>query len=78
MEGESIVILEEMKVMEQRGISNVIFETDSKSVVDAIQALHGGISEFSSIVCHIQNMLLINPNFLIDDSNLGDVFSINY
>jgi hypothetical protein len=28
MEGESIVILEEMKVMEQRGISNDIFETD--------------------------------------------------
>jgi hypothetical protein len=28
MEGESIAILEEMKVMEQRGISNDIFETD--------------------------------------------------
>ncbi|MCI61358.1 replication protein A 70 kDa dna-binding subunit, partial [Trifolium medium] len=35
-EGESIAVLEAMKDMEQRGITHVIFETDSKSVVDAI------------------------------------------
>jgi ribonuclease HI len=36
VEGESIAILEALKVMEQRGISQVIFEKDSKSVVDAV------------------------------------------
>jgi ribonuclease HI len=65
VEGESIAILEAMKVIEQRGISNVIFETDSKSTVDAIQALRGGTSEFSSLICHIQNVLLCNPNFMV-------------
>jgi ribonuclease HI len=36
MEGESIALLQALKVMVQRGYSHVIFETDSKSVVDAI------------------------------------------
>jgi ribonuclease HI len=36
VEGESIALLEALKVMEQRGISQVIFEKDSKSVVDAV------------------------------------------
>jgi ribonuclease HI len=65
VEGESIAILEAMKVIEQRGISNVIFETDSKTTVDAIQALRGRTSEFSSLICHIQNVLLCNPNFMV-------------
>jgi hypothetical protein len=36
VEGESIALLEALKVMEQKGYSHVIFETDSKCVVDAI------------------------------------------
>jgi hypothetical protein len=56
VEGESIAILEAMKVIEQRGISNVIFEMDSKSTVDAIQALRGGTSEFSSLLFVIFKM----------------------
>ncbi|MCI16976.1 cytochrome P450 [Trifolium medium] len=42
IEGESTALLEALKDMKQRGISHVIFESDSKSVVDAIQHLHGG------------------------------------
>jgi hypothetical protein len=37
VEGESIALLEALKVLSQRGYSRVIFETNSKSVVDAIQ-----------------------------------------
>ncbi|MCI22057.1 60S ribosomal protein L23, partial [Trifolium medium] len=42
VEGESIALLEALKEITQRGISNVIFETDSKSVVDAIHNLTSG------------------------------------
>jgi hypothetical protein len=33
--------------------------------VDAIQHLRDGVSEFSHIVCNINNVLLTNPNFLV-------------
>jgi hypothetical protein len=54
-----------MKAMEQRDLSNVIFETNSKSTVYAIQTLCGEFSEFSSIINHIKNVLLSNPNFRV-------------
>jgi hypothetical protein len=34
-------------------------------IVDAIHRLHGGSSEFSLLICHINNMLLSNPNFKV-------------
>jgi ribonuclease HI len=51
--------------MRQRGMSQVIFETDSKSVVDAIHHFHGGNSEFSFIISTINNILSCNPNFKV-------------
>jgi hypothetical protein len=48
--------------MNNRGL---LFETDSKSLVDAIYHLRGGNSELSLFVCHINNLLLSNPNFSI-------------
>ncbi|CAJ2642321.1 unnamed protein product [Trifolium pratense] len=65
IEGESIALLEALKSLSQRGISHVIFETDSKSVVDATQHLHGGSSEFSFLICQINNLLSCNPNFMV-------------
>jgi ribonuclease HI len=65
VEGESIALLEALKVMRQRGISQVIFETDSKSVVDAIHHFHGGSSEFSVIISNINNILSCNTNFMV-------------
>jgi ribonuclease HI len=59
MEGESIALLEALKVMEQRGYSHV-FESDSKSVVDAIYHFRGGNSEFSLLVSNINNFLACN------------------
>jgi hypothetical protein len=66
VEGESIALLEALKVMENRGISQVIFETDSKSVVDAIHHFCGGSSEFSYLISHINNILSCNPNFKVE------------
>ncbi|XP_045828732.1 uncharacterized protein LOC123920515 [Trifolium pratense] len=65
LEGESLALLEALKVLEQRGLTHVIIETDSKSVVDAISHLRGGSSEFSFISCNIKNILLCNPNFKV-------------
>jgi ribonuclease HI len=65
IEGEAIALLEAMKVMEQRHISNVIFETDSKNVVDAIQYFHGGNSEFCLFISHIHILLSNGQNFMV-------------
>ncbi|MCI23364.1 cytochrome P450, partial [Trifolium medium] len=48
IEGEAIALLEAMREVEHRGITHVVFETDSKSVVDAIHNLRAGSSEFST------------------------------
>jgi hypothetical protein len=52
-----------MREVEDRGITHVIFETDSKSV-NAIHNLRVDLSEFSSIICNIKNILLLNLNFV--------------
>jgi ribonuclease HI len=42
-------MLEAIKELEQRGITNVMFETDSKNVANAIHFINNGVSEFSFI-----------------------------
>jgi ribonuclease HI len=64
-EGESIALLQAMKESELRCISQVIFETDSKCVGDAIHALRVGTSEFSSLIHNINNVLTTNSNFVV-------------
>jgi hypothetical protein len=58
VEGESIALNKALHAMEQQGISHVIFESDSKSVVDAISHLRGGSSEFSFLISSINNLVL--------------------
>jgi ribonuclease HI len=65
VEGESIALLEALKAIEHRGYSHVVFESDSKSVVDATHHFRGGNSEFSSLVRNIINFLACNQNFLV-------------
>jgi ribonuclease HI len=65
VEGESIALLEALKVINQRGYSHVVFESDSKNLVDAIHHLRGGNSEFSLLVSNINNFLACNQNFLV-------------
>jgi ribonuclease HI len=66
IEGEAIALAEALRAMEQQHISQVIFESDSKSVVDATRYLRGGFSEFSLIVSQINNLLCCNPNFKVE------------
>jgi ribonuclease HI len=65
LEGEAIALIEALRAMDQRGISHVIIESDSKSVVDAICHFRGGGSEFSYLISHINNILLSNTNFVV-------------
>jgi ribonuclease HI len=65
MEGESIALLKALQAMEQQGITHVIIESDSQSVVDAICHLRGGNSEFSMLISQINNYLSCNPNFVV-------------
>jgi hypothetical protein len=41
-------------------------ETDSKIVADAIHSLHIGVSEFSSIICKIKNIMSFHSNFVVE------------
>jgi ribonuclease HI len=62
-EGEALAILEAMRVASSRGWSNIIFESDSKVVVDAIKAVSPGRSELCSIIFEIKALLQNNSNF---------------
>jgi ribonuclease HI len=63
IEGEALAIKEAMCEIIQRGFTQVIFESDSKVVVDAIHSRNVGVSEFCSIISSIQSLLLLYPNF---------------
>jgi hypothetical protein len=65
-----------MNEMVQRGVSHAIFETDSKSLVDAIKHIHAGVSDFSLIVQQINNVLSLTTTILTYNSaNLIAFFS---
>ncbi|MCI12028.1 trypsin/chymotrypsin inhibitor, partial [Trifolium medium] len=64
-EGEVMAILEAIRVATSRGWSKIVFERDSKVVVDAIQANHHGVSKMSSIILSINLLLQCNPKFEI-------------
>ncbi|GAU50545.1 hypothetical protein TSUD_409890 [Trifolium subterraneum] len=65
IEGEAMAMLEAMKELERQGFTNVIFETDSKNVADAIQSMHNGVSDFSVIVTKIRCILSLNSDFVV-------------
>jgi hypothetical protein len=65
MEGEALALYEALKAMHIRSITQMIFETNAKSVADALIHHRGGNSEFSLLVGHINNLLLSSPNFSV-------------
>jgi ribonuclease HI len=65
IEVESMALLAALRELEERGISQVIIETDSQSLVNAIQHIQVGSFEFSVIVCQLKNILLLNQNFRV-------------
>jgi ribonuclease HI len=63
LEGEAMALKEAMEAVMYRGLSHVIFESDSKLVVDAISSRQAGISEFSMLISYIQSLLRMNNYF---------------
>jgi ribonuclease HI len=63
LEGEAMALKEVIYEVKQRGFSHVMFESDSKSVVDVITSSHFRSSEFSTIISHVKSLLLLCPNF---------------
>jgi ribonuclease HI len=64
-EGEAIAILETIREAISTGWSNIVFESDSKVVVDAIQANHHRVYELSSTILSIQLLLQCNSHIEI-------------
>jgi ribonuclease HI len=64
-EGEAMAMLEAMREATSRGWSNIIFESDSKTVIDAIDSNPQGRSELCSIIASIKALLQCNPNYEI-------------
>jgi ribonuclease HI len=62
-EVEAMAIKEAMEEIIQRGLSHVIFENDSKIVVDAISSRQIEISVFSMLISYIKSLLLLHSNF---------------
>jgi ribonuclease HI len=56
-------MLEAIKELEQRGITNVMFETDSKNVANAIHFTHNGVLEFGFITSKIKCILSLHSGF---------------
>jgi hypothetical protein len=65
LEGEAVALCEALQALQLRGITHVMIESDSKSLVDALHHLRGGNSEFSSLVSYINTLLLSSPNFSV-------------
>jgi ribonuclease HI len=63
LEGEAMALIEAMEEVIHRGLSFVIFESDSKLVVDAISSRQVGVSDFSILISHIQSLLSLNNYF---------------
>jgi ribonuclease HI len=51
--------------MTNRNMQQVIFESDSKNVMDAIHHYCGGYSEFSLLVSRIINLLASSSKFMV-------------
>jgi ribonuclease HI len=63
LEGEAMALIEAMEEVIHRGLSFVIFESDSKLMVDAISSRQAGVSDFSILISHIQSLLRLNNYF---------------
>jgi ribonuclease HI len=58
-----MALLEAMRDTLARGWSNIIFESDSKVVDDAVHSNHQGNSEWSSLISSIKLLLHNHSNF---------------
>jgi ribonuclease HI len=65
MEGEGLALLEAIILITSQGLNNVIFESDSQSIVNVVNANFDGNSEHCSIVTCIRQLLSSFTNFKV-------------
>jgi len=63
LEGEATVLQEAINVAIAKGLDNVVFETDSRTLVYQISAWSSDVSEFNIILSTIKFMLALFSNF---------------
>jgi ribonuclease HI len=63
LEGEGMALLDAVKLATLKGWNYVIFESDSQTLVNAINSRNGRVSVFGSIIDNIKNNLFLLSNF---------------
>jgi ribonuclease HI len=49
-EGEDLILLKALQWVPQRGLANVIFESDSNITIDAVHSSSNDASDFGSVI----------------------------
>jgi len=65
LEAKSIALLESIKTSISNGMHTVLFETDCKSLIDALTSPAVHISEFGNLVSQCRRRLSSNPNYVV-------------
>ena len=65
LEVESLGLLDAIKVAISYGMCDVMFETDSKILSDALATTNTSINEFSDLVTQCRSLLLNRPDFVV-------------
>ncbi|PNX84959.1 cytochrome p450 [Trifolium pratense] len=66
IEEEAEALIAAIQEIANRGFTNVVFETDSKNVVDSINQNRVGVSEFSSLISKIKCLLSLHSSFKVN------------
>jgi len=65
LEVGSLGLLDAIKVAISHGMCDVVFETDSKILFDALSITTTLINEFGDLVTQCRSLLLNRPNFVV-------------
>ena len=65
LEAEAIGLLESMKLAISKAFHHVIFETDSKILVDLLKSTTPSINEIGDLVSECKTMLLNNSDYVV-------------
>lgn len=65
LEAETIALLESLKMATTNGMHEVLFETDSKTLVDVIKSNATPQNEFGDLIIQCRSFLNSNPDFVV-------------
>jgi len=65
LEAEAIGLLESIKMAISKAFHHVMFETDSKILVDLLKSTNPPINEIGDLVSECKTLLLSNPDYVV-------------